>query len=187
MKEQIEETLKGLKDFQLKTVEYVFEQLYTRKRNKMLIADEVGLGKTIVAKGLIAKAYGLFTPDRKKPVFNVIYICSNQALAKQNLAKLNFTNDPQAIDYSEDDDRLTGLAYVSEKEEAAFPFRIKAFTPATSFDDNTRAGKADERILLYRLLYEYSDMDADKNSLKWIPLRSNGSFIAPFNVSGWRR
>ena len=168
MKERIEETLKGLKDFQLKTVEYVFEQLYTRKRNKMLIADEVGLGKTIVAKGLIAKAYGLFTPDRKKPVFNVIYICSNQALAKQNLAKLNFTNDPQAIDYSEDDDRLTGLAYVSEKEEAAFAFRIKAFTPATSFDDNTRAGKADERILLYRLLYEYSDMDADKNSLKWI-------------------
>ena len=50
MKEKIEETLKGLKDFQAKTVDYVFEQLYVKGRSKMLIADEVGLGKTIELK-----------------------------------------------------------------------------------------------------------------------------------------
>jgi len=168
MKEKIKETLAGLKDFQLKTVDYVFVQLYKNRRNKMLIADEVGLGKTIVAKGIIAKAFARFKPDAKKPVFNVVYICSNQALAKQNLTKLNFTGNHQAIDYSEEDDRLTSLAYISPKEENQFPFRIKAFTPATSFDDNTRAGKADERILLYRILFEYSDLGDGKNSLKWI-------------------
>jgi len=63
---------------------------------------------------------------------------------------------------------LTALAYISAKEEQGFPFRIKAFTPATSFDDRTHAGKADERILLYRLLYKYSDFDPLRNSLKWI-------------------
>lgn len=168
LKEKIEETLSGLKDFQSKTVEYVFEQLYVNSRSKMLIADEVGLGKTIVAKGIIAKAFSLFTPTTSKKVFNVIYICSNQALAKQNLKKLNFSGNSLAIDYSEDDDRLTGLAYISAKEEQQFPFRIKAFTPATSFDDKTHAGKVDERVLLYRLLYSYSDFKPLSNSLKWI-------------------
>jgi hypothetical protein len=168
MKEKIQETLAGLKDFQLKTVDYVFKQLYVKGRSKMLIADEVGLGKTIVAKGIIAKAFGQFTPTQNKKVFNVIYICSNQALARQNLKKLNFSGDNLAIDYSEDDDRLTGLAYISAKEEQRFPFRIKAFTPATSFDDKTHAGKADERVLLYRLLYSYSDFKPLSNSLKWI-------------------
>jgi hypothetical protein len=168
MKDKIEQTLLGLKDFQLKTVEYVFAQLYTHNRNKMLIADEVGLGKTIVAKGIIAKAFDLFNPDAKKPTFNVVYVCSNQTLARQNLSKLNFTGDYKAIDYSEDDDRLTGLAYITSGEERKFPFRIKAFTPATSFDSKTHAGKSDERVLLYRLLYSYSDMAEHLNSLKWI-------------------
>lgn len=168
MKEKIQETLAGLKDFQLKTVDYVYKQLYVNGRSKMLIADEVGLGKTIVAKGIIAKAFGQFMPTPAKKVFNVIYICSNQALAKQNLKKLNFSGNNIAIDYSEDDDRLTGLAYISAKEEQQFPFRIKAFTPATSFDDKTHAGKADERVLLYRLLYSYADFKPFCNSLKWI-------------------
>ena len=167
MDQKIKETLEGLKDFQAKTVSYVFEQLYQNGRSKMLIADEVGLGKTIVAKGIIAKAFSQFKPSTSKKEFTVIYICSNKALARQNLKKLNFTGNPFAIDYSEEDDRLTALAYLSSKE-STFPFRIKAFTPATSFDDKTSAGKADERILLYRLLYQYSDLNQYKNSLKWI-------------------
>lgn len=166
MKEKIQETLAGLKDFQLKTVDYVFKQLYVKGRSKMLIADEVGLGKTIVAKGIIAKAFGQFTPAPNKKVFNVIYICSNQALARQNLKKLNFSGDNLAIDYSESDDRITGLAYTSKTEENEFPFRIKAFTPSTSFDDKTHAGKVDERVLLYRLLYTYADINQDR--LRWV-------------------
>ncbi|AEE54476.1 helicase domain-containing protein (plasmid) [Haliscomenobacter hydrossis DSM 1100] len=168
MEQEIQHTLNGLKDFQLETVKYVFEQLYVKGQSKMLIADEVGLGKTIVAKGIIAKAFSQFVPSRSKKVFNVVYICSNQALASQNLKKLNFSGKDQAIDYSESDDRLTALAYLSTKEQQEFPLRIKAFTPATSFDDKTHAGKADERVLLYRLLYLYSDFIPLRNSLKWI-------------------
>ena len=48
----------------------------------MLIADEVGLGKTIVAKGIIAKAYRKFTPSKTKPVFNVIYILSGYEVVR---------------------------------------------------------------------------------------------------------
>ncbi|GAI08834.1 unnamed protein product [marine sediment metagenome] len=110
--EKIKETLNGLKDFQSKTVDYVFEQLYLKNRNKMLVADEVGLGKTIVAKGLLAKAFKTFKPSCSKRTFNVIYICSNQTLAKQNLKKLNFTGNSNVVDYSIDDDRITSLAYI---------------------------------------------------------------------------
>ena len=98
----------------------------------------------------------------------MIYICSNQALARQNLKKLNFTGNKLAVDYSHENDRLTGLAYVPDKQDDKFPFRIKAFTPATSFNDKTHAGRADERVLLYRLLYKYSDLNPYKKSLKWM-------------------
>ncbi len=168
MKGKIQHTMNGLKDFQLKTVEYIFDQLYNKGKSKMLVADEVGLGKTIVAKGVLAKAFEQFIPSIKKPGFKVVYICSNQALARQNLRKLNFTDIPEAIDYSDEDDRLTALAYEAKAGDTDLNFSIKAFTPATSFDDKTHAGKADERILLYRLLYQYADISPHKNSLKWI-------------------
>ena len=47
----------GLKDFQRRTVDYVFGRLYTDEDRveRFLIADEVGLGKTLVARGLIAR------------------------------------------------------------------------------------------------------------------------------------
>ena len=103
-----------------------------------------------MAKGLIAKAFKK-NPNKKK-VFKVVYVCSNLALARQNLKKLNFSDDPRAIDYSDKDDRLTSLAYQPEKKSRQFPLSIKAFTPATSVDKN-HAGKVDERLLIYRLLY----------------------------------
>ena len=78
---------KQLKRFQTASVNYVLDQLYAKKRNKVLIADEVGLGKTIIAKGVIAKATQLYKKEGQP--FHVVYICSNQVLAYQNIKKLN--------------------------------------------------------------------------------------------------
>ncbi len=51
------EILNSLKDFQKDTVDYVFARLYTDGdyTRRFLVADEVGLGKTLVARGVIAK------------------------------------------------------------------------------------------------------------------------------------
>ena len=60
--------LSGLKDFQRKTVDYVYRRMYTDEDrvNRFLVADEVGLGKTLVARGLIAKAIDhLWSSDRR--------------------------------------------------------------------------------------------------------------------------
>ena len=50
--DQIEENImSGLKDFQRKTVDYVFDQLYgAAETSRFLVADEVGLGKTLMIK-----------------------------------------------------------------------------------------------------------------------------------------
>lgn len=167
MKARIEETLKGLKDFQRKTVDYAMSQ-FQGGRTQFLIADEVGLGKTIVAKGIIAKLFEQAVLKNKRSGFNVVYVCSNQAIAKANIGKLNFTQDKSAISVSSEDDRITSLAYEDSVEEETRLFTIRAFTPATSFNDKTHAGRKDERVLLYRLLYEYADIEPFKNSLKWI-------------------
>ena len=47
-----------LKDFQRRTAEYVFRRFYTdpETTDRFLVADEVGLGKTLVARGVIALA-----------------------------------------------------------------------------------------------------------------------------------
>lgn len=59
--------------------------------NKALLADEVGLGKTEIAKGVIAtmvKEYKEKNPDSKSS-FRVVYICPNQNIAEQNYRKLH--------------------------------------------------------------------------------------------------
>ena len=48
--------LAGLKDFQRATVDYVFDRFYgPDPTRRFLVADEVGLGKTLVARGVIAR------------------------------------------------------------------------------------------------------------------------------------
>lgn len=53
--------LAGLKDFQRKTVEYVFKRLYGNDpTSRFLIADEVGLGKTLVARESLPRPWSTF-------------------------------------------------------------------------------------------------------------------------------
>lgn len=167
MHDLIQQTREGLKDFQRKTVDFVLER-FKKGQRKMLIADEVGLGKTIVAKGIIA---GMFEQHLKKDsgrAFNVIYVCSNQAIAQANIRKLNFTGDSGVVITSADDDRISALAYSDRESKSNHKFTLRAFTPATSFDDGTSIGRADERVLLYQLLCDYEAIRPNSNSLKWI-------------------
>ncbi|MCC9138705.1 DEAD/DEAH box helicase family protein [Pontibacter silvestris] len=169
--EYIDKTILSLRDFQQETVNYILEQFFGQGKNKILIADEVGLGKTIVSKGVVAKMFErhLETYGPLKD-FGVIYICSNQAIAKQNIGKLNFFSGEEAeniVDYSTEDDRITALAYEPKAITSRFKIRIKAFTPATSFDQNSTAGRSDERVLLFRLLFDHPELRGKTNSLKW--------------------
>src|SRR6266536_1926045 len=85
----VDDALSGLKDFQRCTVDAVYRQLFENEQRCMLVADEVGLGKTIVAKGVIAKKLKERLDAGKRAPFRVTYICSNQVIAQENIRKLN--------------------------------------------------------------------------------------------------
>jgi hypothetical protein len=49
--------LRTLKTFQRDTVDHVFQRMYLDDQpvRRFLVADEVGLGKTLVARGIVAR------------------------------------------------------------------------------------------------------------------------------------
>ena len=87
--EEKERMIEGqLKDFQLATVRRVADQ-FRKGHNRILVADEVGLGKTMVAKGVIVEMARIRMLEENDDEFKVIYVCSNQNIANQNISKLN--------------------------------------------------------------------------------------------------
>lgn len=145
--------LGGLKDFQLRTVDYVFRRLYldTPPARRFLIADEVGLGKTLVARGLIARAIEHLKDHVRR--IDIVYICSNAEIARQNINRLNVTGKSDFTFAS----RITLLPlHLHSLEQSRINFI--SFTPATSFDLKSAFGIGEERALLYRLLEHAWDL-----------------------------
>ncbi|MFN8414554.1 MAG: hypothetical protein U0Z26_19405, partial [Anaerolineales bacterium] len=145
----LNKVLNGLKDFQRQTVDYVFHRLYTAEDStrRFLIADEVGLGKTLVARGVIARALGHLW--EKVDRLDIVYICSNADIARQNINRLNLTGQPDFALAS----RITLLpTQIQDLRNNRVNFI--SFTPSTSFDMKSGMGIAEERVLLYWLLQE---------------------------------
>ncbi|MGL5173591.1 MAG: DEAD/DEAH box helicase family protein, partial [Olsenella sp.] len=92
------DVLNGLMPFQRATVEHI-DHLYREGHKRVLVADEVGLGKTMVARGAIAKIARL-RHEENDDLVKVVYVCSNGAIAKQNLSKLRIDKDIELADPS---------------------------------------------------------------------------------------
>lgn len=84
---------RGLKDFQRRTAAAVFHRLYEQARSthRFLVADEVGLGKTLIARSVIARTLHHLW-DRVDRI-DIVYICSNADIARQNIKRLNVLGD----------------------------------------------------------------------------------------------
>lgn len=137
-----------LERFQRKTVEAAIKAL-TREggSRRFLVADEVGLGKTVSAKAIAAELQ-----SRKKATLNVVYLCPNLDIASQNLRKLRALEP----DWPDPEDRLS-LALREKPARQRFSFRIYSYTPDTSlpgWKPGQRTGRAAERDLIIALLRE---------------------------------
>jgi helicase-like protein len=144
---RLPECLDQLKDFQRQTVEYVFRRMYTdpNPTTRFLVADEVGLGKTKVAQGLVARA--LQHLDDKIERIDIVYVCSNQAIARQNLNRLN---------------PLPGAEFEFATRLTLLPLQLRglrrnrvnlvSFTPGTAID-TSGGGVWEERAVLFWLLH----------------------------------
>lgn len=139
--------LSGLKDFQRDSVDYVFRRMYLDKApaRRFLVADEVGLGKTLVARGVVAKVVEHLWDQQES--ISIVYICSNSDIARQNVRRLALSRD---YDFRMPD-RITLLPqYVDDLRNS--PLNFVALTPGTSFDLKNATGRKEERVLLYWML-----------------------------------
>ena len=150
-KPDTEHALKALKDFQRRTVDYVFRRMYLDPDPtlRFLVADEVGLGKTLVARGLISKVVDHLWDEVER--IDVVYICSNADIARQNIARLYISDKHDFTPPS----RLTLLPLHLHGLKDGRRLNFVAFTPGTSFDLKSRRGTGWERALLLRALREH--------------------------------
>lgn len=147
--------LSFLKDFQRATVHHAFRRLYQTKHSsrRFLIADEVGLGKTLVARGIIAKSIEHLQNEGIVDRIDVVYVCSNAAIAQQNINRLNVTGQK---DYALAT-RLT-LLPLELKNLGKRKLNFVSFTPGTTFDLKSSTGLWKERMLLFHVLKDWSDL-----------------------------
>jgi hypothetical protein len=149
-----DKVMEGLKDFQRVTVDHVIDRFFGRDpTRRFLVADETGLGKSLVARGVIARTLEELQDDDTVDRIDVVYVCSNQDIATQNVARLKVTTGESMTLSS----RLTMLGKHSRQLDAATAdegkrVNLVAFTPGTSFDQGWRTGMVQERAMLYLLL-----------------------------------
>lgn len=154
----VDAVMSGLKSFQRDTVDHVFDRFYgpssEAASGRFLVADETGLGKSIVARGVIARAIEHLEQDDSIDRIDIVYVCSNVDLATQNLRRLNVTGD----DHIGMTTRLTMLARESKRLSGASDdghkkVNLVSFTPGTSFSEGGfRQGSAPERAMLTLIL-----------------------------------
>ncbi|MBQ4059626.1 MAG: DEAD/DEAH box helicase family protein [Lachnospiraceae bacterium] len=166
--EQIEKNImSGLKDFQRATVNRI-EGLFRAGQMRVLVSDEVGLGKTLIARGTVAKLAKM-QKEQGDNLVKVVYICSNASIAEQNLNKLRISSELRA--------ESTGASRLSMQhikifrqendEELLSRFiQLIPLTPDTSFRMTTGAGTVDERALMFAILKRVPSLSKYEKALE---------------------
>ena len=161
-------TMNVLKDFQRATVERI-DALFRKGQGRILVADEVGMGKTLIARGVIVKTARLRI-EEGDDLFKVVYICSNISIANQNIRKLKVSDSATIEGVS--DTRLS-MQHLKITQQELDPelrdgyIQLIPLTPDTSFRMTTGGGTVNERALMYAVLRrmpEYSDVLSELRS-----------------------
>lgn len=165
-----------LKPFQKATVKVVLKA-FSRKTSthRFLIADEVGLGKTLVAGEIIRR----MAKSSSKPLV-VLYVCSNLSIASQNKRKLlEWLPEHERKIAVSPVDRLTLLPEHSFQDHSQV--HLYTLTPDTSIpmrEGRHSAGRKEERALIHALVKKiWPDFFAG---------RSHGYFRGNVGSKVWR-
>ena len=144
------------KDFQQATANRIYELMHGGQR-RVLLADEVGLGKTIVAREVIRLVKEWHRKDGDD-FFKVVYICSNANIANQNIKKLGID---RKMSFSESRLSMQHLQIEKIRKEledsglygaGKMPEQIIPLTPSTSFRVSATTGTKEERALIFVVL-----------------------------------
>ncbi len=161
----VAQVLAPLKPFQCRTVDHAFDRLFLAKDStaRFLVADEVGLGKTLVARGVIARTIEHLWDEVER--IDIIYICSNSNIARSNLQKLQVGGGAERSFATRLTMLATELASGDGTGLADSKLNFVSFTPGTSFNLRSSGGRADERALLFHLLKDRVARDTGLKNL----------------------
>lgn len=157
--ERIDESLSGLTDFQRATVIAACRHFEGEDglHGRLLVGDEVGLGKTLVARGVVATLlrHRLARGADERP-FRVVYICSNLALARENANKLAVFRGEDAEQWVSTPSfgRLAELGLQQPPAKDGVLMELCSLTPATSLSLTQGGGNARERYIIWRAVLE---------------------------------
>lgn len=160
-------TMHGLKDFQRATVERI-DYLFRNGQNRVLVADEVGMGKTLIARGAIVKTARMRL-EQQDELMKAVYICSNTSIANQNIQKLKVSDSARIEGVS--DTRLSMLHLKIAEQESDEALRegyiqLIPLTPGTSFQMTNGGGTYSERSLMFAVLSRIPEMAAYRTELE---------------------
>lgn len=145
----------SMADFQQAAATLICDRLLDRKGpRRFLLADEVGLGKTIVARGVLEEW------QRRRPgrTFVVVYLCSNAEIARQNRTKLLRASGKGAGELR----TLSRVTQLATEGAGSSGLTLYSFTPGTSLSRGT--GLKWERQLLLFLAYRVLGHDIRKGN-----------------------
>ena len=130
-------------NFQQKTADRILEIFSDPNRTgqkRVLLSDEVGLGKTIMAREVIDRVREL-QRQKNDDYYRIVYVCSNQNIIQQNIEKL--VEDPDDVLRISDsrlsmqhlvlEERMRKVISKNEYGEGLMPTLLVPLTPATSF------------------------------------------------------
>lgn len=155
LERKLDITLETLKDFQRATVAKIMRDLADSEHSRrILVADEVGLGKTVVARGVIASLLKQHIQRTPSAPMRVTYICSNLTLANENIRKLSVFSDVESARYVQNPSfsRLIELAISPDSAKSDAVLELCSLTPSTSFTLTRGDGNMRERHIIFRCL-----------------------------------
>lgn len=137
-------------------------------QRRVLLADEVGLGKTIMAREVISRVREM-RREIGDDMFRVVYVCSNMNIVRQNMNNLGVR---EKLEVSESRLSMQHLI-ISQKDKELkekfgdeMPEMLIPLTPGTSFSQQgAGVGNMPERALLYAVLSKLDDFSDNKDKL----------------------
>lgn len=146
--------------FRKATIDANGHEIKTGGQRRVLLADEVGLGKTHVAKAVIDRVREM-RKEVNDDMFRVVYVCSNMSIANQNIEKLGVSNKADVTESRLSMQHLTireRESSIVDPDSGDMGEIIIPLTPSTSFSlKGSSRGNMYERALIAVILQEFEE------------------------------